>query len=72
MAGMTLVTALPALTGETTQELVLPMREFDRHLDRAHAQCASKDPEFSVGFYDYLDESMDGIYIDSSTVRSRR
>ena len=72
MAGMTLVTALPALTSETTKELVLPMREFDRRLDLAHAHCASKDPEFSVGFYDCLDENMDGIYIDSSTVRSRR
>ena len=64
--------ALPALASDARKEIVLPMREFDRRLDRAHASCASGDPEFSVRFYDCLDQEMDGIYIDSSTVRSRR
>ena len=48
------------------------MPEFDRRLDHAHASCASKNPEFSLRFYDCLDQKMEGIYIDSSTVRSKR
>lgn len=39
--------------------------------DRAHAFCASVDLEFSQKFYDCMDKKMHGIYIDSSTVRSR-
>ena len=67
-----LVTAQPVLASDSSHGTVLAMPEFDRRLDRAHANCASKDPEFSVGFYDCLDQAMEGIYIDSSTVRSRR
>ena len=67
-----MVTASQAMASDGTRELVLSMQEFDRVMDRAHASCASKDLEFSQGFYDCLDQAMDGIYIDSNTVRSRR
>ena len=70
-AAALLVTAQPLLASDSSHGTVLAMPEFDRRLDRAHANCASKDPEFSVGFYDCLDQAMEGIYIDSSTVRSR-
>ena len=67
-----LISAPPALASDTGQAITLSMRDFDRTIDRAHAICASRDLEFSQAFYDCLDKKMDGIYIDSSTVRSRR
>ena len=39
--------------------------------DKAHASCATKDLDLSYGFYDCLDKAMEGLYLDSSTVRSR-
>ncbi|QNJ13637.1 hypothetical protein SynA18461_00988 [Synechococcus sp. A18-46.1] len=47
------------------------MKKFEQVADRAHAFCASVDLEFSQKFYDCMDKKMHGIYIDSSTVRSR-
>ncbi|QNI50718.1 hypothetical protein SynRS9915_01001 [Synechococcus sp. RS9915] len=47
------------------------MKKFEQVADRAHAFCASVDLEFSQKFYDCMDKEMHGIYIDSSTVRSR-
>ena len=67
-----LISALPALASDPGQGITLSMRDFDRIIDRAHAMCASRDLEFSQAFYDCLDQKMDGIYIDSSTVRSGR
>ena len=69
-----LISALPALASDPGQGqgTTLSMRDFDRTIDRAHALCASQDLEFSQAFYDCLDQKMDGIYIDSSTVHSRR
>ena len=66
-----MLTALPVVASDSGQGVFLPMREFDRRMDNAHASCASKDLEFSFGFYDCLDKAMEGIYLDSSTVRSR-
>ena len=67
-----LFACLPVVASESGQETALPMRDFDRRMDTAHANCASKDLEFSVRFYECLDRAMEGIYIDSSTVFSRR
>ena len=60
----------PALSSSDTQ-VFLPMKKFEQVADRAHAFCASVDLEFSQKFYDCMDKKMHGIYIDSSTVRSR-
>ena len=49
----------------------LSIKKFEQVADRAHASCASVDLEFSQKFYDCMDKKMHGIYIDSSTVRSR-
>ena len=62
--------AEPALSSSDTQ-VFLPMKKFEQVADRAHAFCASVDLEFSQKFYDCMDKKMHGIYIDSSTVRSR-
>ena len=67
-----LLAALPAVASDSGQGTALPMRDFDRKMDSAHANCASKDLEFSARFYDCLDRAMEGIYIDSSTVFSHR
>ena len=66
-----MLTALPVAASDSGQGLFLPMREFDRRMDNAHADCASKDLDLSYGFYDCLDKAMEGVYLDSSTVRSR-
>ena len=47
------------------------MKKFNQIADRAHAFCGNIDLDFSEIFYEYIDEKMRGIYIDSSTVRSR-
>lgn len=62
--------AAPALSSGD-KPVFLPMKKFEQVADRAHASCASVDLEFSQKFYDCMDEKMKGIYIDSSTVRSR-
>jgi len=67
-----MLAALPVVASDSGQGIYLPMREFDYRMDTAHANCASKDLEFSFEFYDCLDTAMEGIYIDSNTVRSRR
>ena len=67
-----MLSALPVMASDSEQGNYLPMREFDYRMDTAHANCASKDLEFSLEFYDCLDAAMEGIYIDSNTVRSRR
>ena len=67
-----MLTALPVMAGDFEEGNYLPMREFDYRMDTAHANCASKDLEFSFEFYECLDTAMEGIYIDSNTVRSRR
>ena len=66
-----MITALPVVASDSGQGLFLPMREFDRRMDKAHASCASKDLDLSFGFYNCLDKAMEGVYLDSSTVRSR-
>ena len=66
-----MITALPVVASDSGQGLFLPMREFDRRMDKAHASCASKDLDLSFGFYNCLDKAMEGGYFDSSTVRAR-
>ena len=66
-----MITALPVVASDSGQGLFLPMREFDRRMDKAHASCASKDLDLSFGFYNCLDKAMEGVYFDSSTVRAR-
>ena len=65
-----LIGVAPALSSGD-KPVFLSMKKFEQVADRAHASCASVDLEFSQKFYDCLDEKMMGIYIDSSTVRSR-
>ena len=65
-----LVAGAPALSSSDKQ-VFLSMKKFEQVADRAHAFCASVDLEFSQKFYDCMDKKMYGIYIDSSTVRSR-
>ena len=64
-----MLTALPVVASDSGQGVFLPMRKFDRMMDNAYAICSSKDLDFSFGFYDCLDKAMEGIYLDSSTVR---
>ena len=66
-----LIAVAPALSSGD-KSVFLSMKKFEQLADRAHASCASVDLEFSQKFYDCLDEKMMGIYIDSSTVRSRK
>ena len=65
-----LIAGAPALSSSDKQ-VFLSMKKFEQVADRAHAFCASVDLEFSQKFYDCMDKKMYGIYIDSSTVRSR-
>mgnify|MGYP006250394441 CR=1 len=65
-----LITAAPS-DSSSNKHVFLSMKKFEQLADRAHAHCASVDLEFSQKFYDCLDQKMHGIYIDSSTVRSR-
>ena len=55
----------------SNKQVFLSMKKFEQVADRAHGFCASVDLEFSQKFYDCMDKKMHGIYIDSSTVRSR-
>ena len=65
-----LIAAAPAHSS-SDKPVFLSMKKFEQLADRAHASCASVDLEFSQKFYDCMDEKMKGVYIDSSTVRSR-
>ena len=65
-----LLAAAPALSSSDKQ-VFLSMKKFEQLADRAHGHCASVDLDFSKKFYDCIDRKMHGIYIDSSTVRSR-
>ena len=66
-----MITALPVVASDSGPGLFMPMLEFDRRMDKAHASCASKDLDLSFGFYNCLDKAMEGVYFDSSTVRAR-
>ena len=65
-----LIAAAPAHSS-SDKHVFLSMKKFEQMADRAHSFCASIDLEFSQDFYDCMDKKMHGIYIDSSTVRSR-
>ena len=65
-----LILATPLMVVSQEREIFLTMQQFDRTIDHAHAQCASIDLEFSQNFYNCLEDKMEGIYIDSSTIHS--
>jgi len=57
-----------ALAGER-KETYLPEKEFNQTLDKAHAACANIDLDFSKAFENCLNQKMEGIYIDTKTMR---
>ena len=63
-----MATVLPVCAADQ-KGIYLSMKEFDQTIDRAHSECANVDLEFSQGFYDCLDRKMQGIYIDTSTIK---
>ena len=68
---VSLILTTPAMVVSQEREIYLSMQQFDRTIDHAHAQCASIDLEFSQNFSNCLEDKMEGIYIDSSTIHSR-
>ena len=46
----------------------LPETKFNEKLDRAHAECASIDLDFSSKFRNCLNMRFENTFIDSSTV----
>jgi hypothetical protein len=65
-----LLLTTPPMVFSQERELYLSMQQFDRTIDHTHAECASIDLEFSQNFYNCLEDKMEGIYIDSSTIHS--
>ena len=48
--------------------IYLPEFKFNEKLDRAHAECANIDLDFSSKFYYCLNKKLETTFIDSSTV----
>jgi hypothetical protein len=71
LLALPLILTTPLLVVSQEREIYLSMQQFDRTIDHAHAQCASIDLEFSQNFYNCLEDKMEGIYIDSSTIHSQ-
>ena len=67
---MLLILTTPLMVVSQEREIYLSTQQFDRTIDHAHAQCASIDLEFSQNFSNCLEDKMEGIYIDSSTIHS--
>ena len=67
---MPLILTTPLMVGSQEREIYLSIQQFDRTIDHAHAQCASIDLEFSQNFSNCLEDKMEGLYIDSSTIHS--
>ena len=65
-----LLLTTPPMAVSQEREIYLSVQQFGRTIDHAHAQCASIDLEFSQNFYNCLEDKMEGIYIDSSTIHS--
>ncbi len=65
-----LILTTPVIVVSQEREIYLSMQQFDRTIDHAHAQCASIDLEFSQNFSNCMEEKMEGVYIDSSTIHS--
>ena len=63
-----LIATVPICAADN-KEIYLSMKEFDQTIDRAHSECANVDLELSQDFYDCLDRKMQGIYIDTSTIK---
>jgi hypothetical protein len=70
LLALPLILTTPLLVVSQEREIYLSMQQFDRTIDHAHARCASIDLEFSHNFYNCLEDKMEGIYIDSSTIHS--
>ena len=66
-----LLLSTPQMVISQGREIYLSMQQFDRTIDHVHGQCASIDLEFSRNFYNCLNDKMEGIYIDSSTIYSQ-
>ena len=47
----------------------LPETKFNEKIDRAHAECASIDLDFSNKFRNCLNMKLEATFIDSSTVK---
>ena len=67
---VSLILTTPVMVVSQEREIYLSMQQFDRTIDHAHAHCASIDLEFSQNFSNCLEDKMEGIYIDSSTIHS--
>ena len=70
LLALPLLLSIPQMVISQEREIYLSMQQFDRTIDHAHAQCASIDLEFSQNFSNCLEDKMEGIYIDSSTIHS--
>ena len=70
LLALPLILTTPLMVVSQEREIYLSMQKFDRTIDHAHAQCASIDLEFSQNFSNCLEDKMEGIYIDSSTIHS--
>ena len=67
---VSLILTTPVMIVSQEREIYLLIQQFDRTIDHAHARCASIDLEFSQNFSNCLEDKMEGIYIDSSTIHS--
>ena len=66
-----LILTTPLMVVSQEREIYLSMQEFDRTIDHVHVLCASIDLEFSQNFSNCMEDKMEGIYIDSSTIHSQ-
>ena len=71
LLALPLLLSTPHMAISQEREIYLSMQQFDRTIDHVHGQCASIDLEFSRNFYNCLNDKMEGIYIDSSTIYSQ-
>ena len=71
LLALPLILTTPPMVVSQEREIYLSMQQFDRTIDHVHGQCASIDLEFSRNFYNCLNDKMEGIYIDSSTIQSQ-
>ena len=71
LLALPLILTTPPMVVSQEREIYLSMQQFDQTIDHVHGQCASIDLEFSQLFYNCLNEEMEGIYIDSSTIHSQ-
>ena len=71
LLALPLILTTPPMVVSQEREIYISMQQFDRTIDHVHGQCASIDLEFSQSFYNCLEDKMEGIYIDSSTIHTQ-